>query len=47
MAQLRIEGFPDDLLRDLKVKAAMERTTLKAVVIAAAEKALGRKAGEK
>jgi len=47
MAQLRIEGFPDDLLRALKVKAAQEGTSVKALMIAAAEKIIGRKAGGK
>ena len=42
MAQLRIEGFPDELLRDLKVKAAQEDSTVKALMIAAAEKLLGK-----
>lgn len=47
MADLRIEGFPADLLRDLKIKAATEQTSVKALMIAAAEKLLGRKAGGK
>ena len=47
MAQLRIEGFPPELLRALKVKAAQEGTTIKAIMIAAAGKAVGRKAGGK
>ena len=47
MAQLRIEGFPDDLHRALKVKAAQEGTSVKALMIAAAEKIIGRKAGGK
>ncbi len=46
MAQLRIEGFPDDLYRDLKVKAAQERTTVKALMIELVEKAVGRKVGK-
>lgn len=47
MADLRIEGFPDDLYRALKVKAAQEDTTVKALMIAAAEKLFGKKAGAK
>lgn len=46
MAQLRIEGFPDELLRELKVKAAQEDTTVKALMIGMAEKVVGRKAGK-
>jgi len=47
MAILRVEGFPDDLLRDLRVKAAKEDTTIKALMIDAAEKLVGRKAAVK
>jgi plasmid stability protein len=47
MAILRIEKFPDDLYRELKIKAATEGTTVKAIVIGAAEKAVGRKAAAK
>ena len=43
MADLRIERFPEDLLRELKVKAAQEDTTVKALMILAAEKLLGKK----
>jgi len=46
MARLVVEGFPDELFRDLKVKAAQEGTTVKALVIAMAEKAIGKKAGK-
>ncbi len=46
MAQLRIEGFPNDLLRELKVKAAQEDTTIKALMIEMAEKVVGRKAAK-
>jgi hypothetical protein len=38
--QLRIEGFPADLLRKIKSQAALDGITLKAFMIAAAEKAL-------
>lgn len=47
MARLVIESFPDDLYYELKVKAATERTTVKAIIISAAEKTLGRKTGTK
>jgi len=49
MAQLRIEGFPDDLLRDLKIQAAKDSTTVKAIMTQAAisELHLRRKAGAK
>jgi hypothetical protein len=47
MPDLRIESFPEDLYYALKVKAAEERTTIKAYVITAIEKALGRKSGTK
>jgi len=47
MARVVIENFPDDLYRALKVKAAQEDTTVKALMIAAAEKAVGRKVGSK
>ena len=43
MAQLRIEGFPDELLRALKVKAAQEGTTVKALMIDAARDSLARR----
>jgi len=57
MAQLRVEGFPDKLYRDLKVCAAAKGTTVKALLIAAVEniveevgdalgKDLGRKGGK-
>lgn len=42
MPDLRIEKFPDDLYRALKVKAAQEGTTVKALMIAAAEKLVGK-----
>lgn len=41
MARLSIEGVPDVLARDLKAKAAHEGTTVKALVIAAAEAIVG------
>jgi plasmid stability protein len=47
MAILRVEGFPDDLLRDLRVKAAQEDTTIKKLMIAAAERLVGRKVAAK
>lgn len=47
MARMVIENFPDDLYHALKIKAATEQTSVKAIMIAAAEKALGRKAGAK
>ena len=40
MADLRIEAFPEDLLHQLKVRAAQEKTTVKALMIAAAQKLL-------
>jgi hypothetical protein len=46
MAVLRIEGFPDDLYRELKIKAATESTTVKALLIGASEKLLGKKAAK-
>ncbi len=46
MARVVIEGFPDDLYHELKIKAATERTSVKALLIAAAKKSLGRKAGK-
>jgi hypothetical protein len=42
MAQLRIEGFPDELLRAVKSKAAAEGLTLKNFMIDAARDALER-----
>jgi plasmid stability protein len=45
--RLVIENFPPDLERALKVKAAQEGTNVKALIIAAVEKLLGRKAGAK
>lgn len=49
MAKTRmvIEDFPPDLLQELKIRAVREGTSLKAVLIQAAEKLLGRKAGTK
>jgi plasmid stability protein len=47
MARLVVEDFPDDLHRALKIRAASEGTSVKALVIEAAEKLLGRKAGGK
>ena len=38
MARVVIEGFPDDLLRTLKIRAVNERTSVKALLIAAAQK---------
>ena len=40
MADLRIEAFPDDLLHRLKVRAALEKTTVKALMIVAAKELL-------
>jgi hypothetical protein len=37
MAQLRVEGFPDVLYQKLKVCAALQGTTVKALLIAAVE----------
>jgi hypothetical protein len=45
LARVVTEGFPDNLYRELKVKAAQEGTTVKALMIAAAEKLIGRKVG--
>ncbi len=42
MARVVIEGFPDELYYELKIKAATERTSVKALLIAAAEKYLAR-----
>lgn len=47
MSRLVIENFPDELHRALKVMAAQQGTTVKALLIAAAEKVVGRKAGGK
>lgn len=33
MARLVVEGFPDELMRALKVKAAQEGTSVKAIII--------------
>jgi len=33
MARLVVEGFPDDLMRVFKVKAAQEGTSVKAIII--------------
>ena len=44
MARVVIDGFPDDLHHELKIKAVQEKTTVKALLIAAAEKLLGKKA---
>ncbi len=41
-----IEDFPPDLLEELKIKAVREKTSVKALLIGAAEKLLGRKAGK-
>jgi hypothetical protein len=46
MADLRIEAFPDDLLHQLKVRAAQERTTVKALMIVAAEKLVSIPSGQ-
>ena len=46
MARVVIDGFPDDLHHELKIKAAQEQTSVKALLIAAAEKLLGKKAGK-
>ncbi len=42
MARVVIEGFPDELYHELKIKAATEKTSVKALLIAAAEKSLAR-----
>ena len=42
MARVVIAGFPDDLYHELKVKAALDKTTVKALLIGAAEKIVGR-----
>lgn len=47
MAKMVIEGFPEDLYHALKVKAAIDKTSVKAIMIEAAEKLLGKKAGAK
>jgi plasmid stability protein len=47
MPRFVIDGFPEDLLRELKIKAATENTSVKALLIAAAEKLLGKKAATK
>lgn len=46
MADLRIEAFPDDLHHQLKVRAAQEKTTVKALMIVAAEKLLSMPDGQ-
>ena len=45
--RLVMENFPPDLEKALKVKAAEEGTSVKALIIRAVEKMLGRKAGGK
>jgi len=45
--RLVIENFPPDLERALKIRAAEDGTNVKALIIAAVEKMLGRKAGGK
>ena len=47
MARMVIDGFPDELYHALKIKAATEKTSVKAIIIEAAEKALGRKVSTK
>ena len=47
MPDLSIENVPADLIRELKIKAATDGITLRALLIQAAEKMLGRKAGGK
>jgi hypothetical protein len=44
--RLVMENFPPDLERALKVKAAEEGTTVKALIILAVERFLGRKAAK-
>jgi len=39
---LRIENIPDELLVELKIKAARDKSNVKAVVIAACWKAVGK-----
>jgi hypothetical protein len=46
MPDLRIENVPADLIRELKIKAATDGVTLRQLVIMAAEKIVGRKAGK-
>ena len=46
MADLRVEKIPDELLRALKVRAAQEGTTLRALVVELLTAAVGRKAGK-
>lgn len=46
MADLRVEKIPDELLRALKIRAAQEGTTLRALVIELLTAAVGRKAGK-
>jgi hypothetical protein len=45
-SRLVIEDFPPDLLKELKIKAVNESTSVKALLIGAAEKLLGKKAGK-
>jgi hypothetical protein len=45
-SRLVIEDFPPDLLRELKIKAVNEKSSVKALLIEAAGKLLGRKAGK-
>ena len=45
--RLVVENFPPDLERALKIKAAQEGINVKALVILAVERLLGRKAGKK
>jgi plasmid stability protein len=47
MPDLRIENVDAELVRELKIKAAKEGTSVRKIIIAAAEKAVGRKAGTK
>jgi len=42
MADLRLENVPEDLIVELKIKAAKEKSNVRAVVIAACWKAVGK-----
>ena len=42
--ELRVENVPADLMRDLKIKAAREDTSVRAIIIDAAKKAVDQKA---
>jgi plasmid stability protein len=46
MADLRIENIPEDMLHALKVRAAQERTTVKALVLEGCRRVLAGKGGK-